>query len=318
MRTSLHKEIFILLYIIGINLIQYNFILNVYTIQENDKSVKEILLDELNFSRRFTVKLEEHKKIFLNGKPTRLKKRVYIDDVLTVYFEDEQEDEYDPVDIPLDILYEDESMLIVNKPPFMVVHPTKSHFNDTLANGVRFYYDSKNIKSKIRLVNRLDMNTSGIVIIAKNSFIHNEISKQMKENLVDKYYYAIVEGNIIQDTGTINAPIARLNDEDIKTVVDSSGKECITHYEVIDRFGDMTLLRLKLETGRTHQIRVHLEHIRHPIIGDSLYYKDSELINRQALHCSEMSFIHPITKERIKVVADLPEDFKNIINLYKK
>lgn len=284
-----------------------------YTIQENDKSVKEILLDELNFSRRLTVKLEENKKVFLNGKPVRLKKRVYMDDVITVYFEDEKEDEYDPVEIPLNILYEDDSMLIVDKPPFMVVHPTKSHFNDTLANGVRFYYDSKNIKSKIRLVNRLDMNTSGIVIIAKNSFIHNELSKQMKENAVEKYYYAIAEGTIIQDSGTINAPIARLNEDDIMRVVDSSGKECITHYEVIDRFNDMTLLRLKLETGRTHQIRVHLKHIRHPIIGDTLYNKESSLINRQALHCSEMSFIHPITKKRIKIDADLPEDFKKII-----
>ncbi len=284
-----------------------------YTIQENDKSVKEILLDELNFSRRLTVKLEENKKVFLNGKPVRLKKRVYIDDVITVYFEDEQKDEYDPVEIPLNILYEDDSMLIVDKPPFMVVHPTKSHFNDTLANGVRFYYDSKNIKSKIRLVNRLDMNTSGIVIIAKNSFIHNELSKQMKENTVEKYYYAIAEGTIIQDSGTINAPIARLNEDDIMRVVDSSGKECITHYEVIDRFNDMTLLRLKLETGRTHQIRVHLKHIRHPIIGDTLYNKESSLINRQALHCSEMSFIHPITKKWIKIEADFPEDFKRII-----
>ena len=284
-----------------------------YTIQENDKSVKEILLDELNFSRRLTVKLEEHGKIFLNGKPTRLKKRVYIDDVITVYFEDEKEDEYDPVDIPLSILYEDESMLIVDKPPFMVVHPTKSHFNDTLANGVRFYYDSKGIRSKIRLVNRLDMNTSGIVIIAKNSFIHNELSKQMKENIVDKYYYAIAEGTIIQDKGTINAPIARLNPDDIMRTVDASGKECITHYEVVDRFNDMTLLRLKLETGRTHQIRVHLKHIRHPIIGDSLYNRESSLINRQALHCSEMSFIHPITKKRLTIVADLPEDFKKLI-----
>ncbi len=285
-----------------------------YTIQENDKSVKEILLDELKFSRRLTVKLEEGNKVFLNGKPVKLKKRVYIDDILTVYFDDEKEDEYEPVDIPINVLYEDDSLLVVNKPPFMVVHPTKSHFNDTLANGVRFYYEQKNIKCKIRLVNRLDMNTSGIVIIAKNSYIHNELSKQMKENIVDKYYYAIAEGTIIQDKGTINEPIARLNDDDIKRVVDSSGKESITHYEVIDRFNDMTLLRLKLETGRTHQIRVHLEHIRHPIIGDTLYYKESSLINRQALHCSEMSFVHPMTNERIKIEAPLPEDFKNIIN----
>jgi 23S rRNA pseudouridine1911/1915/1917 synthase len=284
-----------------------------YTIQENDKSVKEILINELNFSRRLCVKMEENEKILLNERPVRLKKRVYIDDVLSIYFEDEKEDEYDPVEMPLKILYEDESVLVVDKPPFMVVHPTKSHFYDTLANGLRFYFNSHNIRSKIRIVNRLDMNTSGIVIIAKNSFIHNELSKQMKENTVEKYYYAIAEGTIIQDKGTIDAPITRLNDEDIMRVVDPSGKESITHYEVIDRLDDMTFLRLKLETGRTHQIRVHLKHVRHPIVGDSLYNKESNLINRQALHCSEMIFTHPITKKRINIKADLPEDFKRIV-----
>ncbi|QSX04740.1 RluA family pseudouridine synthase [Sedimentibacter sp. zth1] len=285
-----------------------------YTIQENDKSVKEILIDNLNFSRRLTVRLESNNKILLNGKPIKLRKRVYIGDELTIFFEDDSVDEYNAVNIPIKILYEDESLLIVDKPPFMVVHPTKSHFDDTLANGARYYFDSKNIKAKIRLVNRLDMNTSGIVIIAKNSYIHNEISKQMKKNEVDKYYYAICEGTILQDKGTINAPIARLQEDDIMRVVDASGKECITHYEVVDRFRDMTLLKIKLETGRTHQIRVHLKHIRHPIVGDSLYNKESLLINRQALHCSEMSFTHPIKKERITVKADLPADFKKIIN----
>lgn len=288
-----------------------------YTILENDKSVKEILLENLNFSRRLTVRLEINQKIFLNGKPVKLKKRPIINDILTIYFDDENKDEYDPVNIPLNILYEDDSMLVVDKPPFMVVHPTKSHFDDTLANGVRYYFDSKKLRCKIRIVNRLDMNTSGIVIIAKNSYIHNELSKQMKENIVEKYYYAIAEGTILQDKGTINEPIARLNDDDIIRVVDSSGKECITHYEVVDRFNDMTLLRLKLETGRTHQIRVHLKHIRHPIIGDTLYNKCSSLINRQALHCSEMKFIHPITREQITVVAPLPDDFKNVILQYK-
>lgn len=284
-----------------------------YTIQENDKSVKEFLIDELKFSRRLCVKMEENEKIFLNGKFARLKKRVYIDDVLTIYLEDEKDDEYDPVEMPLKILFEDDSTIIVDKPPFMVVHPTKSHFYDTLANGLRFYFDTHNIRSKIRIVNRLDMNTSGIVIVAKNSFVHNELSKQMKENTIEKYYYAIAEGTIIQDKGTIDAPITRLNDDDIMRVVDPSGKESITHFEVIDRFNDMTFLKLKLETGRTHQIRVHLKHINHPIVGDSLYNKESSLINRQALHCCEMSFNHPITKKRINVKAELPDDFKKII-----
>lgn len=285
-----------------------------YTIHENDKSVKQILKENLNFSQRLCSRLDMNKKVYLNGKSVKLKKRVYIGDEITVYFDDDSVDEYDAVNIPIKILYEDESVLVVDKPPFMVVHPTKSHFDDTLANGVRYYFDSKGIKSKIRLVNRLDMNTSGIVIIAKNSYIHNEISKQMKTNDVEKYYFAICEGTILQDNGTINAPIARLKDDDIIRVVDSSGKECITHYEVMKRFNDMSLLRIKLETGRTHQIRVHMKHIRHPLVGDSLYNRESNLINRQALHCAEMSFTHPITGKRITIKAELPKDFIKIIN----
>ncbi len=288
-----------------------------YTIQENDKSVKEILKNCLNFSSRLISRTEREGKILLNGKVVRAKKRVFEGDVLTVLFEDEKDDEYDPIDIPLSILYEDESVLVVDKPPFMVVHPTKSHFYDTLANAVRFYFNEKNLKCKIRLANRLDMNTSGIVIIAKNSFIHNELAKQMKSNTVEKYYYAIAEGIILEDKGTINAPIDRINEEDIKRAVTSKGKESVTHFEVVKRFNDMSLLRLKLETGRTHQIRVHLEHIRHPILGDTLYNKESTLINRQALHCAEMSFIQPITKEKITVKAPLPDDFLAVIDYLK-
>lgn len=285
-----------------------------YTIQENNKSVKQILIENLNFSRRLTVRLEKNEKVYLNNKPVRLRKRVYYGDIITVLFDDDEKDEYEPVDIPLNILYEDSSFLIVDKPPFMVVHPTLSHFNDTLANGIRYYFDKKDIKSKIRLVNRLDMNTSGIVIIAKSSYVHNEMSKQMKDNIIEKYYYAICEGTILEDKATINAPIARLKEDDIVRVVDSSGKECITHFEVKERFNEMTLVRIKLETGRTHQIRVHMKHLRHPLVGDTLYNRKSELISRQALHCSEMSFVHPFTKEKIIVKANLPQDFLNILS----
>ncbi|WP_313345219.1 RluA family pseudouridine synthase [Sedimentibacter sp.] len=290
-----------------------NNILN-YTIQENDKTVKDILSENLNFSRRLSKKLELNDKILLNDRVTRLNKNVFAGDVLSLEF-DEDEDEYDAIDIPINIVYEDNDLLIVNKPPYIVVHPTKSHQNNTIANGVAYYFRQKGLKRKVRLVNRLDMNTSGIVIIAKNPYAHNELSKQMKNNKVDKYYYAIVEGTVVNDRGTINEPITRLNAEDIIRIIHPTGKECITHYIVEKRFNNLTLVKLKLETGRTHQIRVHMKHIGHTVLGDTLYGSESDLIKRQALHCYEMKFLQPSTVEEIVIKCPLPEDMEKIIGL---
>lgn len=283
-----------------------------YTIQENGKTVKGIMIESLNFSKRLSKKLELSDKLYVNGKVTRLNKSVFSGDILFIEF-DEDEDEYDAIDIPIEIIYEDNDLLAVNKRAYIVVHPTKSHQNNTVANGVAYYFKQKGIKRKVRLVNRLDMNTSGIVIIAKHPYAHNELSNQMKSNEVDKYYYAIVEGIIKEDVGIINEPIARLNPEDIIRVVHPSGKECITRYTVEKRFNNMTLVKLKLETGRTHQIRVHMKHIGHPVLGDTLYGSESELIGRQALHCCEMRFTQPLTGGEITVKSPLPEDMKKII-----
>ena len=284
-----------------------------YTIQENGKSVKGIMTENLNFSRRLSKRLELNQKLFVNGKVTKLNKGVFIKDILSIEF-DEDEDEYDAIDIPIEIVYEDNDLLVVNKPPFIVVHPTRSHQNNTIANGVAYYFNKQNIKRKVRLVNRLDMNTSGVVIIAKNPYAHNELANQMKSNLVDKYYYALVEGTIKEDKGIINEPITRLDPDDILRVVHPSGKMCITHFTVEKRFNNMTLVKLKLETGRTHQIRVHMKHIGHPILGDTLYGNESELIGRQALHCYEMKFKQPITSEEIVITCPLPEDMSNVMN----
>lgn len=283
-----------------------------YTIQENDKTVKGIMFENLNFSRRLAKKLELSDRLYLNGKVAKLNKSVFAGDILSIEF-DEDEDEYDAINIPIDIVYEDTDLLVVNKPPYIVVHPTRSHQNNTIANGVAYYFKQKNIKRKVRLVNRLDMNTSGIVIIAKHPYAHNEMANQMKSNKVDKFYYAIVEGVIEEDSGTINEPIARLNPDDIIRVVHPSGKECITHYIVEKRFNNMTLVKLKLETGRTHQIRVHMKHIGHPIIGDTLYGKESEVIQRQALHCYEMKFMQPLTGKELLITCPLPEDMVNVM-----
>jgi 23S rRNA pseudouridine1911/1915/1917 synthase len=282
-----------------------------YTIQENDKTVKTILMEKLNFSRRLSKKLERMGKIFLNGKPVKLNKSIFKGDVLSIEF-DEEEDEYEAVDIPIDIIYEDDDLLVVNKQAHMVVHPTRSHRDDTVANGVAYYFRKNNINRKVRFINRLDMNTSGLVLIAKNPYAHNQLAEQMKSNTVEKYYYAIVEG-ILEGEGTIKAPIARLNPDDIIRQVHPSGKECITEYKSEKLLNNMTLVKLKLITGRTHQIRVHLKHIGHPLVGDVLYGNPSLLIDRQALHCYEMKFKHPVTNKELTITCPIPEDMKKII-----
>lgn len=284
----------------------------VYTIQQNQKTVKEIMYDKLKFSKKLSRKLEINRNILLNNKTTKLRKKTHMGDKLCIIFGDE-EDEYEAVNIPINIIYEDLDLLIVNKPPKIVVHPTKSHYNNTIANGVSYYFNQQGIKKKVRLVNRLDMNTSGIVVIAKNPYVHNRISDQMKENQVEKYYYAIVEGRVEKDKDTINQPIARLSDDIIREV-HSSGKECITHYEVIRRLENCTLLKIKLDTGRTHQIRVHMKYIGHPVVADTLYGSPNEKIDRQALHCYKLVFIHPRTGERIEIEAPMPEDMQSLLN----
>lgn len=283
-----------------------------YTIQENNKTVKSVMMENLNFSRRLSKKLDMNNKLFLNGAVTSLNKSTFKGDILSVEF-DEDENRYEPSDIPIDILYEDNDLLVVNKPPYIVVHPTMSHQDNTVANRVVYYFKQNGIKRKVRFVNRLDMNTSGIVIIAKNPYVHNNLSRQMKSGIVDKYYYAIVEGNLKTESGVINEPILRLNSQDIVRVVHPSGKECITHYTVEKRLENMTLLKLRLETGRSHQIRVHMKHIGHPVLGDTLYGSENCLIKRQALHCCEMKFIQPVTGKRIEITCPMPKDMRRVI-----
>ena len=222
--------------------------------------------------------------------------------------------DFKPQDLNLEILHDDFDIIMVNKPPFMVVHPTKSHFENTIANGVTDYIMKKNEKVKIRFVNRLDMNTSGLVIVAKNPYAQFVLSSDMKEDKVEKMYIAVVKGIIEEDFGTINAPIYRPTDDSVKRIVHEDGQPSVTHFEVVERLKDATVLKLRLETGRTHQIRVHLNHIGHGIIGDELYgYVDENLINRQALHAYSLKFQQPRTKENLEFKAPLPKDMEELI-----
>ena len=213
----------------------------------------------------------------------------------------------------LDILLEDEAILIVNKPAHIPVHPSMDHFEDSLSNGVRFYFDEIDLKRKIRPVNRLDKDTSGIVIFAKNEYIQESLVKQMKSHIFKKKYWAVLDGLVKEDLGTINVPIARKAESIIEREVRDDGDVAISHFKVLDRLANMTVVEYTLETGRTHQLRVHSKYIGHPIIGDSLYGTESCLISRQALHACEVSFVHPISKEILVITSKLPLDIKNLI-----
>lgn len=289
---------------------KYNLIS--YT-NDEDMILKEVLLDKLNFSVRSLSKMKREQSVLVNGEFKKPSANVKKGDLIEVKI-DEDMANFEAQDLNLDIIYDDFDIIMVNKPPFMVVHPTKSHYNNTIANGVTDYIIKNDEKVKVRFVNRLDMNTSGLVIVAKNAYAHHTLSQDMSNNKVEKTYITVVHGIVTNDNGTINQPIYRPTEDSIKRVVDDRGQESITHYKVIERLKDATVLQVKLETGRTHQIRVHMNYIGHGIIGDELYgYVNEELINRQALHAYKLDFEQPRTKERLSFEAELPKDIKNLI-----
>lgn len=294
---------------------KYNLIS--YT-NEVESTLKEVLLDKLNFSVRSISKMKREESVFVNGVYKKPSSKVNKGDLIEVKINEDMAN-FEAQNLNLDILYDDFDIIMVNKPPFMVVHPTKSHFDNTIANGVTYYIKEKDEKVKIRFVNRLDMNTSGLVIVAKNAYAHHTLSLDMSNDDVEKKYITVVKGIVKDDEGTINEPIYRPTEDSIKRVVDERGQASVTHYKVLERLDDATVLEVKLETGRTHQIRVHMSHIGHGIIGDELYgYEDENLINRQALHAYSLVFNQPRTKERLEFKADLPNDIKHLIEKLRK
>ena len=287
-----------------------------YTCDE-ECTLKEILLDKLQFSVRSLSKMKREQSVLVNGNFTKPSTKIKKGDLIEVKIEEDMAN-FEPQDLNLDILYDDFDIIMVNKPPFMVVHPTKSHNDKTIANGVTDYIIKQNEKVKIRFVNRLDMNTSGLVIVAKNAYAHHTLSLDMGENKVEKKYITVVKGIVKDAFGTINAPIYRPTEDSVKRVVDERGQASVTHYKVLERLNDATVLEVKLETGRTHQIRVHMAYIGHGIIGDELYgYVDEALINRQALHAYSLAFEQPRTKEELKFEAKLPKDIEELIQKLK-
>ncbi len=281
----------------------------------NDKTIKEILKTNFNISNRLIIKLKKYNQIFCNDIPCYVNKIVKKDDIVSIEinFSEEENDNIIPIPKDIAILYEDESLIILNKPANMPTHPSNLHYSDTISNYLKYYFNSKNIFIPIRPINRLDKDTSGIIIFAKNSFIQESLIKQMKNNTFKKEYICIVNGILKRKNGTIDLPIARKDNSIIERCVNTNGKKAITHYTVLQEFENYSLVNVVLETGRTHQIRVHFSYLHHPLIGDDIYGDKSNLLKRQALHCSKISFIHPITKKEIKINCDIPDDIKSIL-----
>ncbi len=277
-------------------------------------NIKEVLKAEFSMSDRLLLKLKKLDKIYLNGKVTSVNHPIVENDLIECHLDyDEDNSNIVPTKISINIIYEDEAYLVVNKPAGIPVHPSTDHYTDSLANGVIFYFNQIGLKKKIRPVNRLDKDTSGIVIFAKNEYIQECLIKQMKNKQFIKKYIAIVNGNLDNLEGIINAPIARKENSIIERCVSETGDTAITHYKVLKRNDNFDVIECILETGRTHQIRVHFAYLGHSLLSDTLYGVSSPLINRQALHAYEVEFIHPITKQKVKYIADIPDDFKNIL-----
>ena len=251
--------------------------------------------------------------IFMNGKPAKLIDGVKIGDFVQVKFPVEKSD-FEPEAIPIDIVYEDESILAINKQPGFVVHPTKGHPNHTIANGIMKYMIDQGDSYKIRFINRLDMNTSGLLLIGKNPHSQNHFTNQGKLGEIDKIYRAFVCGIIEENNGVIDLPIEKEDVDKVKRIVREDGLPSVTEYKVIERYEKgYTLVELKLITGRTHQIRVHMSHIGHPVVGDELYGGSKPwLIERQALHAYKLRFSHPITGNEIDLTAPLPKDMEQV------
>ncbi len=288
-----------------------------YTVKpsNNYKNINDILTNEFHLSARLLSKLILSKNIYLNNEPADTRLLVKPSDIVSIDL-DSNEDNSNivPTKIELEIIYEDEWLLVVNKPAGIAVHPSAYHYKDSLSNGIRFYFDSINLKKKIRPINRLDLNTSGLVIFAKCEYIQECLSKQMSQGVFQKDYLCFAKGIFSKNSGSINLPIARKPNSIIERCVSENGQYAITNYQVLKEFKDYSLVKCNLITGRTHQIRVHMSYIGHPLLGDTLYSEASEFVNRQALHCYHLHFIHPINKKSLDLVCPLPKDLLLLLN----
>lgn len=278
-----------------------------------------------DISRSYAAKLCDDGNVLVNEKPVGKNHKLRgTQNIVKLYVPDPENIEIVPENIPLDIVYEDNDLVVVNKPQGMVVHPAPGNYSSTLVNALMYHCgDSLSaINGVVRpgIVHRIDKDTSGLIVAAKNNMAHLKLSEQLKERKALRSYIALVNGNIKEDEGTINKPLARNPADRKKIAVVIGGREAVTHFNVIKRFGQYTLVECILETGRTHQIRVHMASIGHSVVGDKTYGIKKEKFNLQGqlLHAKTLGFEHPSTGEMMKFTSDLPEHFKNVLNKLEK
>lgn len=274
------------------------------TDKDHGRQIRDFLRD-FGVSSALLTKLKQSENgITLNGEFARTIEKVYTGDTLKIVIESKGKMPKKLENNNVSVAYNDEDIIVLNKPPLMPVHESRNHQGDTLANVAACYMDDDNA---FRAVYRLDRDTSGLVLIAKN-----ELAACKLAGKIEKDYYAVCQG-ALEESGTVNLPIAREGDSIIKRTVSEKGERAVTHWKAVKSNGKNTLVKFKLETGRTHQIRVHMSHIGHALLGDTLYGGDTAQINRQALHCKTIRFIHPVTEKNITVDCDFPQDFKGLI-----
>ncbi|EDT86969.1 RluA family pseudouridine synthase [Clostridium botulinum] len=283
--------------------------------------IKDYLREMESLSGRFIRKAVRDGRVFVNKEKVIKKHKLSQDDLIEIYMQEDEHQNIEPEDMNIEIVYEDNDIIVINKRPGIVVHPTKGHPTGTLSNGILYHFKKNGEKSIVRLVSRLDRDTSGLIIIAKNQFSHMRLASDMSKDSFRKIYIAVVHGSMKEKEKRINLPIYKEEEsESIKRIVDERGQESITTYKVLEELSKGSVVRLELETGRTHQIRVHMSHLGHPLYGDSLYGKgeeEKEYVERQALHAYKLEFPHPRTGDILKLQCSLPNDIKNLIEKIK-
>ena len=289
-----------------------------YTIDNASTGLRiEQYLRRRGYSYQNLARLKKMREsILLNGAWTYMRTAVKDDDILTVHIQEpESSPNIPPLKLPLDIVYEDEDIVVVNKPAGMPVHPSLNNYENSLANGLMYYYQEQGKPFIFRCTNRLDRDTSGLTVVAKHMVSSSILSSMGMRHEITREYLAIVRGALNPSEGTIDAPIGRTGSSLIERKIDfENGERAVTHYRVVEEQNGHSLISLILETGRTHQIRVHMKYIGHPLVGDYLYNPDMEYIDRQALHSHRLSFTHPVTGEKMEFTAPLPTDMRKILS----
>ena len=287
--------------------------------EDANERIDKVIAKYEDVTRSYAQTLLSENSVLLNGQPCKANTKVKENDKLELVYDDEIELETAPQEMDLDVRYEDHDVIVINKPKGMIVHPTMGKQRDTLVNGLLHHCkDLSGINGVLRpgIVHRIDKDTTGLLIVAKNDKAHLSLAEQLKDKTVNRLYYALVHGVIEHEYGTIDAPIGRdPKDRQKMCVTAKNSKNAVTHFKVVERFKDYCLVECRLETGRTHQIRVHMQYIGHPVMGDPKYsYRKTRDCNGQMLHAHQLTFVHPTTNEKVVVDADLPQQFKDILD----